>query len=42
MNKNGKLNRQTKSSPLTDDERIDIVAKRVLEEHRKAFEKLAQ
>lgn len=27
---------------LTDDEKIDVVAKRVLEKHRKAFEKLAK
>ncbi len=27
---------------LTDDEKIDIVAKRVLEKHRKAFEELAK
>ncbi|MFR5103411.1 MAG: type II toxin-antitoxin system Phd/YefM family antitoxin, partial [Christensenellaceae bacterium] len=26
---------------LTDDEKIDVVAKRVLEKHRKAFEELA-
>ena len=27
---------------LTDDEKIDVVAKRVLEKHRKAFEELAK
>lgn len=27
---------------LTDDEKIDIVAKRILEKHRKAFEELAK
>ena len=27
---------------LTDDEKIDIVAKRVLDRHRKAFEELAK
>lgn len=27
---------------LTDDEKIDVVARRVLEQHRKAFEKLAK
>ena len=27
---------------LTDDEKIDVVAKRVLETHRKAFEELAK
>ncbi len=28
--------------PLTDDEKIDIVAKRILAEHKKAFEELAK
>ena len=27
---------------LTDDEKVDIVAKRVLDRHRKAFEELAK
>ncbi len=27
---------------LSDDEKIDVVAKRVLEKHRKAFEELAK
>ncbi len=27
---------------LTDEEKIDVVAKRVLEKHRKAFEELAK
>lgn len=27
---------------LTDDEKIDIVARRILEKHRKAFEELAK
>lgn len=27
---------------LTDDEKIEVVAKRILEKHRKAFEELAQ
>ena len=27
---------------LTDDEKIDVVSKRVLEKHRKAFEELAK
>lgn len=27
---------------LTDDEKIDIVARRILERHRKAFEELAK
>ena len=27
---------------LSDDEKIDIVARRVLERHRKAFEELAK
>ena len=27
---------------LTDDEKIDIVAKRIMERHRKAFEELAK
>ncbi|WP_169310032.1 hypothetical protein [Parasphaerochaeta coccoides] len=27
---------------LTDDEKIEIVAKRILEKHRKAFEELAR
>ena len=27
---------------LTDDEKIDVVARRVLERHRKAFEELAK
>lgn len=27
---------------LTDDEKIDVVAKRILEKHRKAFEELAK
>ena len=27
---------------LTDDEKIDVVAKRILNKHRKAFEELAK
>lgn len=27
---------------LTDDEKIDVVARRILEQHRKAFEELAK
>lgn len=27
---------------LTDDEKIDVVARRILEKHRKAFEELAK
>lgn len=33
---------ETNYLALTDDEKIDIVAKRVLEKYRKAFEVLAQ
>ena len=32
----------TQALALTDDEKIDVVAKRVLNKHRKAFEELAK
>ena len=34
--------RENPEFELTDDEKIDIVARRVLERHRKAFEELAK
>lgn len=34
--------RENPDFELTDDEKIDIVARRVLERHRKAFEELAK
>lgn len=34
--------RENPDLELTDDEKIDIVARRVLERHRKAFEELAK
>ena len=35
-------NLKTETLNLSDDEKIDIVAKRILEKHRKAFEELAK
>ena len=32
----------TQALALTDDEKIDVVAKRILNKHRKAFEELAK
>ena len=34
--------RENPELELTDDEKIDVVARRVLERHRKAFEELAK
>lgn len=34
--------RENPDLELTDDEKIDVVARRVLERHRKAFEELAK
>lgn len=34
--------RENPDFELTDDEKIDVVARRVLERHRKAFEELAK
>lgn len=34
--------RENPEFELTDDEKIDVVARRVLERHRKAFEELAK
>ena len=34
--------RENPELELTDDEKVDVVARRVLERHRKAFEELAK